>query len=290
MKYLFLSLRPGQWVKNLLVFIPLIFGKKLFVFPDNLESVAAFAVFCLAAGAAYLINDVVDIEIDMRHPVKHSRPVASGKVSVKAARVSALILAALSVAASFALKPFFGLVIICYLILNFVYTKFLKKIIIIDVLCLGVFFLSRIVAGSVLLGITMSYWMIIMTVLLALFLGFNKRRQEIRLYGGEPVCRREVLRRYSVSSINRLVAAISVLILVSYTFYTIDSRTVGDFGTRNLIYSVPFVFYGIFRYLYLIYKFNKDGDPTNMLFSDIATGINLAAWIIVCILVIYPGF
>lgn len=290
MRYLFFALRPEQWIKNLFIFAPLIFGKKLFVFPVNLKSVVAFFLFSVAAGVVYLINDLFDFKKDSQHPTKCLRPIASGKVSIKQAQITAFILGLLSIVFSFVLGIYFGWVIVSYLVFNFIYTKFLKEIVIIDVFCLGGFFLLRIIGGSVITEVTMSHWVILMTVLLALFLGFNKRRQELILFRKEAISYRSALNRYNIYFIDKTIAVITALIVVIYMIYTIDARTVRVFGTRCLIYSAPFVYYGIFRYLYLIHKLNKDGDPTHMLFSDRIMKINLALWIVVCILVIYFGF
>ncbi len=281
------ALRPQQWIKNLLIFVPLVFGKQLFNSLAFLKSVAVFFIFSLTAGTGYLINDLLDLKKDKCHPKKHLRHIASGKISIKQTQITALVLGVLSVTASFVLDNYFGWIIIAYLILNLIYTKLLKEIVMIDVFCLSAFFLLRIIGGSVIVGVRMSHWVILMTVLLALFLGFNKRRQELSLFGNNPVAYRPVLNKYSVHLIDRLTVVIIFLIVVSYTFYTVDERTVGYFGTGHLIYSAPFVFFGIFRYLYLIHKLNQDGDPTRMLLSDKIMKIDLVLWVIVCILVIY---
>lgn len=290
MKYLFFSLRPKQWIKNLFIFLPLIFGKKLFVFPVNLYSVIAFLLFSIMAGVVYLINDILDLEKDRLHPIKRLRPIASGKVSKAQAQNAAFILGILSVVFSFMLNIYFGWVVIVYFIFNLIYTKILKEVVIIDVFCIGGFFLLRIIAGSAVTEVELSHWIIIMTVLLALFLGFNKRRQELKLLKTKLVSHRQVLTRYNVYFIDRMVTVITASIVVVYMLYTIDARTVNEFGTKNLMYTIPFVYYGVFRYLYLIQKLYKDGDPTRILLSDGKIQLNLALWIIACILVIYFKF
>ena len=289
MRYLFFALRPTQWIKNIFLFVPLIFGKKLFVFPNNLKSVVAFFIFSLAAGVVYLMNDLLDFKKDSQHPTKCLRPIAAGKVSIRQAQGAAFILSVLSIVSSFMLNIYFGWVIISYLIFNFIYTKFLKEIVIIDMFALAGFFLLRLMGGCVIVEVTMSHWVIFMTFLLAFFLGFNKRRQELILLGEEAISYRSVLRRYNIHYIDKTVAIVTTLMVISYIIYTIDPRTVMAFGTRRLIYSVPFVCCGIFRYLYLIHKLNKDGDPTHMLLSDTIMKVNLVAWVIGCIVVIYFG-
>lgn len=289
LKYLFLSLRPNQWIKNLFIFLPLIFGKKLFVYPANLKCVIAFFLFSLAAGVVYLINDVVDIEGDKVHPLKRLRPIASGKIGVQAAWVTAFVLGVVSIVFSFLLNKYFGWIVVVYLVFNYVYSKILKELVIIDVFCLGVFFLLRVLAGTIVVQVELSYWMIFMAVLLALFLGFTKRRQELRLLEGNEAAHRFVLTKYSAYFIDQMTAVITSSIVVTYMLYTVDSRTVGIFGTRNLIFSIPFVYYGVFRYLYLIHKRREDGDPTHVLLSDRMMQINLFLWVGVCIGVIYFG-
>ena len=287
MKYLFFSLRPKQWVKNLFIFLPLIFGHKLFIFPANLNTVIAFFLFSLAASAVYLINDVIDLEQDKKHPIKRFRPIASGKVSIKQAMITALVLGGFSIAVSVLTNVYFALVVIIYLVFNFIYSRILKNLVIIDVFCLGGFFLIRIIAGSVIVGGGLSHWIIIMTVLLAIFLGFNKRRYEIELLKRKAIQHRYVLTKYNRYFIDQMIAVITSSIVIAYMLYTVDARTVEEFGTKNLMYSIPFVYYGIFRYLYLIHKTKKAGDPTDVILSDKMMQLDIALWIIVCILVIY---
>jgi len=287
MKYLFFALRPQQWIKNLFIFLPLIFGKKLFVLTTNLKAAVAFILFSITASVAYLINDIIDIEKDKFHPTKRLRPIASGKMSIKQAKIIALMLGILFIVLSFMLNIYFGWVVIVYLILNVVYSKFLKDLAIIDVFCIGGFFLLRIIAGSIIAGVEMSHWIIIMTVLLALFLGLNKRQQELRLLERNATSHRYVLTEYNLYFIDQMITVITSSIVITYMLYTVDTRTVREIGSRNLIYSIPFVYYGIFRYLYLIHKTNRDGDPTRILLSDRVMQINIALWIIVCIVVIY---
>jgi len=290
MKYLFFALRPWQWVKNFFIFFPLIFGKKLFVFPDNLKALVAFSLFSLSAGVVYIINDIIDIERDKFHPVKLLRPIASAKISVKKAWVAASLLGSAAIILSFALDVYFGYIILIYLIFNFIYSKALKEYVIIDVFCIGGFFLLRIIAGSVVGKFELSIWIIIMTSLLAIFLGFIKRRQELKLLQAKAGQHRQSLSKYSVAFIDQSIAIITAAILIVYTLYAIDSGTARELKTKSLICSVPFVYYGVFRYLYLIHKVWNDGDPTRILLSDRPLQWNILLWISVCILVIYFGF
>jgi len=288
-KHFFIALRPKHWIKNLFIFLPLIFGKKLFVYPTVLRSIAAFCLFFLAASGSYLINDIIDSERDRLHPTKRSRPIASGKLNVRQGLIVALLLQVFAILVSFIFSVPFGCIIAAYILFNFIYSKVLKDVVIVDVFCIAGFFILRIMAGSVAGNMAMSYWIIVMTVLLALFLGFNKRRQELNLYGEAAFGYRAVLKKYSRNFIDRMIMIVTSLILLAYILYTIDGRTVRELGTCNLVFTIPFVYYGIFRYLYLIHKVQKDGDPVQMLLGDRMMRVDLALWISACIWVIYFG-
>ena len=288
-KYLFFALRSKQWIKNFFIFLPLVFGKKLLAYPIDLKVIAAFFLFSIASSVVYLINDIIDIEKDKLHPTKRLRPIASGKLMVREAWTAAVILGAIAITCSFLLDIYFGMIVVVYLAFNFLYSKILKNAVIIDVFCIGAFFLLRIIAGSIVAKVQMSHWIIFMTVLLALFLGFNKRRQELSVLGKEAIYHRRILTQYSVYFINQMVLVITSSTVVCYMLYTVDPETVKRFGNSHLIYSIPFVYYGIFRYLYLIHKLKKEGDPTRILIADKKMQLNLVLWLIVCILVVYFG-
>lgn len=288
MKHLILALRPQQWIKNLFIYMPLIFGKQLLVLPMFLKVTFAVVLFSMMSSVVYMINDMLDFDEDKHHPSKLKRPIPSGKVNIEHVKLLILILGALSLIFSFRLNAHLGFVILAYFFLNLIYSGLLKKIVIIDVFCIGIFFLLRIVAGTVITGVKYSHWMIFMIMLLALFLGFNKRRQEIELYGNEA--RRSVLAKYSSYFIDQMIPVITSSIVVVYMLYTVDERTVNLFGTNHLTYSIPFVYYGIFRYLYLVHKKNAIEDPTHILLRDFGMQLNLFLWLIVCIGVIYFKF
>lgn len=290
MKYLFFALRPEQWIKNLFVFLPLIFGRKLFVFPENIDTLMGFFLLSSASSAAYLINDVIDVERDKLHPVKRLRPVPSGKLASRRAIITAVILGVAAVGLAYLLKKELALVIVMYLTGNMLYSGILKNIVIIDVFCISGFFVLRIAAGSVISDVVMSHWIVIMTALLALFLGFNKRRQEIIMLRKPAFSHQTTVAGYDEYFIDQLISVVTSSIALAYILYTVDARTVMEFGTTHLLYSVPFVYYGIFRYLYLIHIRPEDGDPTRILFSDNKMMVNLALWIVVCIGVIYFRF
>ena len=288
-KYLFLSIRPKQWIKNLFIILPLIFGRKLFFYPDNGRAFLALLLFSLTSSAVYLLNDIIDIEKDKFHPVKSSRPLASGKISVRDAAIVSALLGIVSTFFSFVLDIGLGWTVIAYLGVNLFYSLFLKNIVIIDIFCVGCFFLLRILAGGFAAHVLISHWIIIMTFFLALFLGFVKRRQELIMLEENSAYHRTVLSKYNSYFIDQLITVIVSSIVVSHMLYTVDARTVKEFGSRHLLYSVPFVYYGIFRYLYLIHKAKTDGDPTNILLSDRPLQAAVIFWVIVCIAVVYFG-
>jgi 4-hydroxybenzoate polyprenyltransferase len=287
MMYIFYALRPKQWIKNFFIFLPLIFGGKLFIFPSNALTVAAFVIFSLAASTVYLVNDIIDIEKDKLHPTKRLRPIASGRVSIVRGLVAASMLGIFSLSLAFSFSIYFGFVILAYFAFNLAYSLFLKNRVIIDVFCIGVFFLLRIIAGSLIAEVRLSHWVIIMTVLLALFLGFGKRRQELELLKRKALHHRYVFTKYNLYFIDQMIAVITSSIVVSYMLYVVDPGTVKQVGGKYLLFSVPFVYYGIFRYLYLIHKIKKDGDPTRILLSDKMMQGNVVLWIVVCIVAIY---
>ncbi len=287
MRHLFISLRPEQWIKNLFVLAPLVFGGKLLSCPENLRAVAACVLFSLVSSTVYLINDILDYDQDKAHPVKRLRPIPAGKITRKQAAFLALLIGPVSVILSFVLNVQFGCVILVYFLFNFLYSKILKKIVLIDLFCIAVFFLLRIVAGTVVAEVVFSYWMILTVFLLAIFLGANKRRQDLVLLKDKAGESRSVLNEYNAYLIDQIISVVTSSIVVVYMLYTVDKRTVSIFGTSHLLYSIPFVYYGIFRYLYLVHKVHKYGDPTHIFLSDKMLQFNIAGWILTCVAVIY---
>lgn len=289
-KYLFISMRPQQWIRNILIFLPLIFGKKLFVSDASLKTAMGFLIFSLATGAVYIINDILDFKKDAFHPTKCLRPIASGKVAIRQAWTVSYILIAVSTGLSFLLNINFTWIIIYYYLLNFIYTSFLKNLVIIDVLCIANFYLIRIIAGIVIAEVAPSIWIIFITVLLAMFVALTKRRQEFVSLKDRSTLHRSVLARYNLFFVNWTIAIITILIFIMYTLYAFWPTTVEKFKTTHMAYSIPFVYGGIARYLYLSYKSNKEWDPLQFIFSDRIMQFNLMLWLIICIAVIYFKF
>jgi 4-hydroxybenzoate polyprenyltransferase len=288
--YLVRALRLEQWIKNFFIFLPVIFGGKLFEYPANLYAMVAFLLFSIAASSVYIINDILDVEEDRAHPAKRFRPVASGGLSKNEAYTVAALLAVTAIIAAFLFNELFGVLIVIYMFLNYLYSRLFKHEVIFDVFFIGAFFLLRIIAGSVVAGVQMSHWIIFMTVLLALFLGFNKRRQELLIFNQEGFKQRRVLANYNLYFIDQIISVLTASIVVVYMLYAVDLETMRRVGNKHLIYSIPFVYYGIFRYLYLIHKLKKEGDPIRILLADVRMQINLVIWLFVCISVIYFKF
>jgi 4-hydroxybenzoate polyprenyltransferase len=284
---LFLSLRPGQWTKNLVVFAGLIFGQKLLDAAAVATSCAAFATFCALSGAVYLINDVRDREADQRHPVKARRPIASGAVSTTAALATAVLLAAGGVGAAFALHPNFGFVALAYLALQVLYSLSFKHIVILDVQSIALGFVLRAVAGAVVLNVPISHWLLVCTMLGALFLALSKRRAELVGLADDAISHRQSLRHYSPDLLDQMISIVAASTLLSYAFYTISAETIAKFGTDKLLLTLPFPLYGLFRYLYLLHQRDGGGDPSETLMRDRPIQACVVLWALAVALIIY---
>ena len=285
--YIAASMRIQQWIKNLFIFAALIFSANLFNIPDLLITLEGFFIFCLAASGVYLFNDIVDIEKDKLHPLKSKRALPSGKLSVKSAIIASAFLLFIGVFVSFQLKFEFGIVLLAYILINIWYTYQLKRVVILDVMTIAAGFVLRVIAGAVLIGVPTSEWLIICTILLSLFLGFSKRRHEIKILENEANTHRSVLQHYSPYFLDQMIGIVTATTVMSYALYTISEETVHKFGTKHLIYTVPFVLYGIFRYLYLVHKKDEGGDPTRLALTDLPLLFNIVLWIITVSIIIY---
>ena len=281
------SLRLPQWIKNLFLFAALIFSGHLFKVHDVLLTVIGFFAFSFLSSAAYLFNDVIDIESDKVHPVKSKRPIPSGTLSAQIAMMAAAALAMVGLVVGFLLRREFGIALATYLALNVSYSLKLKNIVILDVMSITAGFVLRVVAGAVLIGVPTSEWLIICTILLSLFLGFSKRRTELVSLDEQANPHRSVLAHYSPRFLDQMIGIVTASTVMSYALYTISEETVRKFGTQNLIYTVPFVLYGIFRYLYLVDKKSEGGDPTKTILTDGPLLINVLLWVIAASLIIY---
>ena len=282
------SIRPQQWTKNLLIFAPLLFSKQLFVYTETLHTISAFIFFCLISGSVYLLNDLIDLENDKRHPLKCKRPLASGALSTRAAMIAcAVLLCVCALAGLYLLNWAFLLTAAAYLVLQILYSTFLKHVVIIDVFCIAAGFVLRVVAGAEAIGVSFSTWLMFCTLLLSLFLALSKRRHELLLLEGDAVHHRKILYEYSAELLDHMIAIVTPCTLIAYMLYTIDDKTVENFGTDGLKYTVPFVLYGIFRYLYLIHKRNEGGSPEKVLLNDLPILLTVICYGLTCALIVY---
>ena len=274
---LFITMRPRQWTKNLIVFAPLIFASRVGFTASDLRSLAAFAVFCLISGAGYVANDLADLEQDRLHDTKRRRPLAAGELSPHTARVALIMLVVLALAGSFALGARFGVVALGYLTLQTLYNFWLKHEVLLDVMSIAAGFVLRAYAGAVVIGVEGSPWLYYCAALLALFLGLAKRRHELTLLEDEACNHRPSLQHYSAPLIDAMLSAITAATIVTYALYTFFSAT----GQQNqyLMLTVPFVVYGLFRYLYLVHQKNLGGSPEEILLTDRPLIINIALWL-----------
>lgn len=272
------TMRPQQWTKNSFVFAAIVFAKRLADARALLDTAGAFAIFCLLSGSVYVVNDVADAESDRAHPTKRSRPIASGRLSKSAAAALAVIVAALSLGLSFMLTTTFAAIAAGYLALNLLYTFALKRIVILDVLCIAIFFVLRAAAGAAAIRVPISHWLLICTLLLALFIALSKRRHELVLLEEKAASHRASLTQYTPYLLDQMIAVVTASTLMAYALYTVDERTVAEFGSNRMMYTIPFVVFGIFRYLYLIHQEGEGGSPERIVLSDRPFLLNLLAW------------
>src|SRR3954452_1257943 len=285
--HLLFSLRPGQWTKNLVIFAGLLFGRRLFDADAVLAAVAAFVVFCILSGVVYLVNDVADRETDRLHPLKAHRPIASGALPVRIALVSAMALGAIALLAASRIGWPFTMVAAAYLALQIAYSGPLKHIVIIDVLTIAIGFVLRAVGGAVAVNVEISHWLLVCTILLALFIALAKRRHEIVLLSAGAASHRPILGEYSPYLLDQMIGVVTASTLIAYVFYTISPETVQKFGTDWLGLTIPFPLYGIFRYLYLVHQREGGGSPADLLLTDRPLLACVALWALTVAVIIY---
>lgn len=284
---LLISLRPGQWTKNLLVFAGLLFAKRLFDPRAVADSTAAFAVFCALSGAVYLVNDIADREIDRRHPIKMRRPIASGALPLPVAASIAVLLLVGGLAGAFSINGQFGFVSVGYVALQLLYSVTLKHLVILDVLTIAMGFVLRAAGGAFAIDVEISQWLLVCTILLALFIALAKRRHELVLLADGATGHRPILGEYSAYLLDQMIAMVTASTLVAYIFYTISPETQEKFGTALLELTIPFPIYGIFRYLYLVHRRDGGGSPAELLLTDRPLLACVALWAVSVAFIIY---
>jgi 4-hydroxybenzoate polyprenyltransferase len=289
------AVRPGQWTKNVFVVAPALFAQRLDD-PATLVRVgAAFGIFCCASSAIYLINDILDRDADQIHPRKRQRPIAAGELSIPVAAATALVLAAVALtwsAIGLASVPLTG-VVATYLVIQLLYSWRLKHLVIVDVLCIASGFVLRLLAGGFAAGVPQSRWILACTIFVSLFLALCKRRHEVVSLGDDAELHRPILTQYSVAFLDQAIGALTAATIVGYTLYTVDDRTAAAHGfdatgasLPPLLLTVPFVVYGLFRYLYLVHRENGGGSPTTTLFGDRPSLVNGALFVAVAVAIL----
>jgi 4-hydroxybenzoate polyprenyltransferase len=280
------SLRPRQWVKNFFVFGGVVFGQRL-LSPALGTAVVAFAIFCGLSGAIYLLNDVFDREKDRLHPDKRRRPIAAGQLPVSGAVTVAVGLIVVGLGTALWLSRPFALAALAYVALLTAYSAWLKHVVIVDVLVVALGFVLRAAAGALVIGVAISGWLLICTVLLALFLALGKRRHEVLTLEAAAARHRPILAEYSAGLLDQMIAVVTASTVTAYALYTMSPETVAKFHTALLPATLPFVLYGVFRYLYLLYHRQLGGSPSDIVIQDRPLLLNTLLWLAVVLLIIY---
>ena len=278
--YIFL-LRPGHWIKNLFLFAALLFSGNIGKPVCILSAIHAFMSFCMASSSVYIINDMYDLEKDRKHPRKKGRPLAAGIVSIKEAQILVIIMIPAVFAFSFMLNYSFGLIVMAYLLNNIVYTLYVKNIVILDVMSIATGFILRVSGGAAAIGVAVSPWLLLCTFLLALFLGFSKRRSELLIFRDEARNHRASLEHYTPEFIDGMLSIVTASTLISYSLYTFYAS-----DNKHLMVTIPFVLYGIFRYQYIIYN-NMGESPEEIVLADKPLLVDILTWIITSTIILY---
>lgn len=280
-------MRPQEWVKNLLVFSGLIFSGSLFDVEKFVASFYGFLIFCCASSAVYVLNDLCDVKEDREHPTKCLRPLAAGTLSFGLAVLSVLVLFTMAILAAIKLNQSFAVIILAYTVTCMVYSFRLKDIVILDVILIASGFVLRAISGAIIIGADVSEWLVLCTSMVALLIGFGKRRHEMTLLENVAGNHRRSLNDYSVEFLDTMMSICAGAAVITYALYTTSDETTARIHSRWMLITIPFVVYGVFRYLYLTQKLSKGGDPVRLLFHDFPTKLNLTLWILTSGLVIY---
>jgi 4-hydroxybenzoate polyprenyltransferase len=290
LRSLVVSLRPQQWTKNLVVFAALLFGRQLLSGTAVLRALVAFAVFCALSGVVYLVNDVLDREQDRCHPIKQARPIASGALRPGTAIAIAAVLSVGALLVAFALGPAFGAAAATYLALLGAYSVVLKHLVILDVIVIALGFVLRAAGGALAISVPISHWLLVCTILLALFLALAKRRHELVLLADDATSHRRILREYSPYLLDQMIGVVTASTLMGYALYTVSPETIEKFGSDRLLLTLPFPIYGIFRYLYLVHQKQGGGSPAEMLLEDRPLLLCVALWAAAVVVIVYQPF
>lgn len=275
-------LRPKQWTKNLLVFAALIFSIKIVTIDMLVRCLAGFSLFCLVSGCVYVLNDYIDRDADGRHPEKRYRPIASGRLKPERALAFGCLLLLSSLALAFTLDSWFSLLLLGYFIINVAYSIKLKQVVIVDIMVIAFGFVLRAIGGGLVIGTSFTPWFLICIMLLALFLAISKRRHELYLLSENKGEHRKVLEQYSPELLNQLNSIVTTAAIISYSLFTFTSG-----HTIHLMWTIPLVMYGIFRYLYLIHMQGKGGRPEEILLEDIHILTTVMLFAVMVVIILY---
>jgi 4-hydroxybenzoate polyprenyltransferase len=286
LKALIRAMRPRQWTKNGFVFFGLIFDKQLFLIDPLLRTIVGFFLFCLISSAVYLFNDIADVEADRNHPEKKFRPIASGQLPIRVARFAALLLTFIAIPLGYWLSPGFALILSLYLLTNLLYSRWLKHVSILDVLIVSLGFVLRVGAGVALITVErFSPWLYMITILFSLYIGFGKRRAEMSLLADEANTHRRVFEGYTIPLLDQFITIVSGMTIVAYSLYTFSAPNLP--ANHTMMLTIPFVVYGIFRYLQLIQTGHAAGAPDEVALKDRPLQITVLLWGVAVIAVFY---
>ena len=286
LKPLLKTMRPKQWTKNAFVFTALIFDRKLFHPEPLMKTIFAFVLFCMAASAVYLVNDLADIERDRQHPKKRFRPLAAGELSPRVAWIAAIVLAASALGGAFLVHTGLGLIVTGYLLLQFAYSFILKHLVIIDVMTVAAGFVLRVAAGVVVVEVArFSPWLYVCTTLLALFIAINRRRHELTLLAEDAKNHRKILDEYNIAFLDEMNSMVTASTVIAYSLYTFSAPNLPKNHTMML--TIPFVIYGLFRYLYLIHVRGEGGAPDELILRDIPLFLDVVLWALAIVVILY---
>lgn len=281
------TLRPQQWVKNGFIFAALIFSHSLTRWDRFRQVLLAALIFCAISSAVYVFNDLMDVAEDRQHPTKKLRPIASGRLNAVTAGTVGAVLALAALIAAWRLDAGFLGIVACYLAINVLYSTFLKRVLLLDVFIVAAGFVFRVIAGGLVIHVAISPWLVVCTTLLALFIALSKRRHELVLLGDRASEHRAILADYSPYFLDQLIAVVTASTVVSYALYTLSPDVQAKFPGKRLELTIPFVLYGIFRYLHLIHHGEQGGNPTRSLLTDPVLLSTVVLWAVSVVLIIY---
>lgn len=287
---IFKTLRSHNWIKNLIIFAPLVFSGRFTQMSLDLRAIMAFICFCIVSSAIYIINDVCDKSEDQQHPMKKNRPIASGAIASRYAVLISIFLISIGLALTYLLGFSVFIYILLYILISIAYSLVIKHIAILDVLTIAFGFVLRILIGGLAVSVVPSYWLILCTVMISIFLGFTKRRAELVTNGHENNNSRPVLKDYSISFLDQVIPMVTGATILAYALYTVDEHTQMVLGTTAMLLTLPFVIYGLLRYIYIIYHLHKGADPAVTIITDIPTVINLFLWVAASLIIVKYGY